>query len=222
MIVQAEAARSLLEHHPARAADAAHAVEQAGVHALAGMRDVLGVLRSAGTRAPLTPAAPGRPGWSRRVTIRVVIVDDQHLVRAGFRMILDTQPDIEVVGEATNGAEAVAIVQSNEVDVVLMDIRMEGVDGIKATRRIKAGASAAGTWVLILTTFDLDEYVYDGCCTRRLAVSLLKDAPPEQLTAADAWSPTAPRCSAVDHTAAHRTVRGAGHQDGAPSRLRRS
>jgi DNA-binding NarL/FixJ family response regulator len=117
------------------------------------------------------------------VTIRVVIVDDQHLVRAGFRMILDTQPDIEVVGEATNGADAVAVVQSGDADVVLMDIRMEGVDGIEATRRIMAGAVAARTRVLILTTFDLDEYVYDAL---RAGASgfLLKDAPPEQLAAA--------------------------------------
>jgi DNA-binding NarL/FixJ family response regulator len=117
------------------------------------------------------------------VTIRVVIVDDQHLVRAGFRMILDTQPDIEVIGEATNGAEAVALVQSSDTDVVLMDVRMEGVDGIEATRRIMAGATAARTRVLILTTFDLDEYVYDALHAGASGF-LLKDAPPEQLTAA--------------------------------------
>jgi DNA-binding NarL/FixJ family response regulator len=117
------------------------------------------------------------------LTIRVVIVDDQHLVRAGFRMILDTQPDIEVIGEATNGAEAVALVQSSDTDVVLMDVRMEGVDGIEATRRIMAGATAARTRVLILTTFDLDEYVYDALHAGASGF-LLKDAPPEQLTAA--------------------------------------
>ncbi|HEY3830768.1 MAG TPA: response regulator transcription factor [Acidimicrobiia bacterium] len=117
------------------------------------------------------------------MTIRVVIVDDQHLVRAGFRMILDTQPDIEVIGEATNGAEAVALVQSSDTDVVLMDVRMEGVDGIEATRRIMAGATAARTRVLILTTFDLDEYVYDALHAGASGF-LLKDAPPEQLTAA--------------------------------------
>ncbi len=117
------------------------------------------------------------------MTIRVVIADDQHLVRAGFRMILDTQPDLEIVGEATDGAEAVTIVQSTDVDVVLMDIRMEGVDGIEATRRIKTGGATAHTHVLILTTFDLDEYVYDALHAGASGF-LLKDAPPEQLTAA--------------------------------------
>ena len=114
---------------------------------------------------------------------RVVIADDQHLVRTGFRMILATQPDIEVVGEATNGVEAVAAAIELQPDVVLMDIRMPEVDGIEATRRIRAGPRTATVSVLILTTFDLDEYVYDALQAGASGF-LLKDAPPEQLAAA--------------------------------------
>jgi DNA-binding NarL/FixJ family response regulator len=117
------------------------------------------------------------------VSINVVIADDQQLLRAGFAMILGSQPDIEVVGEATNGAEAVSLTTSLKPDVVLMDIRMPGVDGIEATRRIIASGGASGTRVVILTTFDLDEYVYDAL---RAGASgfLLKDVPPERLVAA--------------------------------------
>ncbi len=114
---------------------------------------------------------------------RVVIADDQHLVRTGFRMILATQPDIEVIGEATNGAEAVAAALELQPDVVLMDIRMPEVDGIEATRRIRADARTAAVRVLILTTFDLDEYVYDALQAGASGF-LLKDAPPEQLASA--------------------------------------
>jgi DNA-binding NarL/FixJ family response regulator len=118
------------------------------------------------------------------MTIRVVIADDQHLVRAGFRMILASQADIEVVGEATNGDEAVDVVTSTGADVVLMDIRMPGIDGIEATRRLLAPRPAgAAVRVLILTTFDLDEYVYDALQAGASGF-LLKDAPPEQLIAA--------------------------------------
>jgi DNA-binding NarL/FixJ family response regulator len=114
---------------------------------------------------------------------RVVIADDQHLVRAGFRMILATQPDIEVVGEATTGEEAVEVTITTKPDLVLMDIRMPGLDGIEATRRIHADPRASQARVLILTTFDLDEYVYDAL---RAGASgfLLKDVPPEQLATA--------------------------------------
>jgi DNA-binding NarL/FixJ family response regulator len=116
------------------------------------------------------------------VTVRVLIADDQQLIRAGFRMILAAEPDIEVVGEATTGAEAVALTRELRPDVVLMDIRMPELDGIEATRRILAPNRAAETSVLILTTFDLDEYVYDAL---RAGASgfLLKDVPPHQLAA---------------------------------------
>jgi DNA-binding NarL/FixJ family response regulator len=114
--------------------------------------------------------------------IRVLIADDQALVRAGFRMILDAEADVEVTGEASDGAQAVAMTAALRPDVVLMDIRMPGIDGIEATRRILA---AAGDWpvrVLMLTTFDLNEYVYEAL---RAGASgfLLKDVPPEQLVA---------------------------------------
>ncbi|MEV4761884.1 response regulator transcription factor [Micromonospora chokoriensis] len=110
----------------------------------------------------------------------VLIVDDQQLQRMGFRMLLDGTPGITVVGEAATGAEAVRKVDLTRPDVVLMDVRMPGMDGIEATRRITAAGSR--THVLILTTFDLDEYVYAGL---RAGASgfLLKDARPEELIA---------------------------------------
>jgi DNA-binding NarL/FixJ family response regulator len=113
--------------------------------------------------------------------IRVLIVDDQELVRAGFRMILEVQPDIDVVGEAADGVAAVAAAANLAPHVVLMDVRMPEADGIDATRRIFA--RAIDTRVLILTTFDADEYVYDAI---RAGASgfLLKNAPPAQLVAA--------------------------------------
>jgi DNA-binding NarL/FixJ family response regulator len=115
------------------------------------------------------------------MSVRVLIADDQQLVRAGFRMILGTQPDIEVIGEATDGAQAITITAELKPDVVLMDIQMPGIDGIEATRRILSREPA--TRVLMLTTFDLDEYVYDAL---RAGASgfLLKDVPPHQLAAA--------------------------------------
>jgi len=112
--------------------------------------------------------------------IRVLLADDQALVRAGFRMILKAEPGIDVVGEAGDGAEAVSRVQELAPDVVLMDVRMPEMDGIEATRRIVGGEGAPR--VLVLTTFDLDEYVYEAL---RAGASgfLLKDAPEEQLVA---------------------------------------
>jgi DNA-binding NarL/FixJ family response regulator len=112
--------------------------------------------------------------------IRVLLADDQGLVRAGFRMILRAEPDIEVVAEAGDGQEAVSRARESAPDVVLMDIRMPGVDGVEATRRITA---APGPRVLVLTTFDLDHYVYEAL---RAGASgfLLKDAPEEQLVTA--------------------------------------
>ncbi len=117
----------------------------------------------------------------RRGVITVVLADDQALVRAGFQLILSAEPDIEVVGEAGDGLEAVSVAAALEPDLVLMDIRMPELDGIEATRRLLAESPA--TRVLMLTTFDLDEYVVDAF---RAGASgfLLKTAPRDQLVAA--------------------------------------
>ena len=113
--------------------------------------------------------------------IRVLLVDDQRLVRSGFRMILGVERDLEVVGEAGDGAEAVEAARELRPDVVLMDVRMPNVDGLEATRQLVDGSPDAPR-VLVLTTFDLDEYVYEAL---RAGASgfLLKDAPEEQLVA---------------------------------------
>jgi DNA-binding NarL/FixJ family response regulator len=115
------------------------------------------------------------------VSVRVLIADDQALVRGGFRMILEAKEDMEVVGEAGDGAEAVAMVERLQPDVVLMDVRMPGVDGIEATRRIAASGSSAR--IVILTTYDVDEYVFSAL---RAGASgfLLKDVRPPELTEA--------------------------------------
>jgi DNA-binding NarL/FixJ family response regulator len=115
------------------------------------------------------------------MTTRVLLADDQELVRAGFRMILETQADIEVAGDAGDGAEAVAATRRLQPDVVLMDIRMPNLDGLQATKQIVAAGS--GSRVVILTTFDLDEYVYQAL-TAGASGFLLKNAPPEQLISA--------------------------------------
>jgi DNA-binding NarL/FixJ family response regulator len=114
------------------------------------------------------------------MTITVLVADDQALVRSGFTMLLGGEPGIEVVGEASNGTEAVALVASRRTDVVLMDVRMPVMDGIEATRRITGDEALAGTKVVILTTFDLDEYVHEAL---RAGASgfLLKDTLPEEL-----------------------------------------
>ncbi len=115
--------------------------------------------------------------------IRVAIVDDQPLIRTGLRTMIEHDADLEIVGEADDGEKAVALVRRHRPDVVLMDIRMPVVDGIEATRRITADPGLAAVRVLMLTTFDLDDYVYAAI---RAGASgfLLKDAPEERLTTA--------------------------------------
>lgn len=112
--------------------------------------------------------------------IRVLLTDDQALIRAGFRVLLDSADDIQVVGEAENGAQAVTIARDRRADVVLMDIRMPNVDGLEATRRITADENLAGVKVLILTTFENDEYVYEALQAGASGF-LVKDTEPEDL-----------------------------------------
>ncbi|TDV49678.1 response regulator [Actinophytocola oryzae] len=115
--------------------------------------------------------------------IRVLVVDDQALLRGSFRVLVDTAPGLTVVGEAGDGAEAVAAAERHRPDVVLMDVRMPGIDGIEATRRICAAPGGGGTRILMLTMFDMDSYVYAAL---RAGASgfLLKDTPPQDLLAA--------------------------------------
>lgn len=115
------------------------------------------------------------------MSIRVLLADDQALVRAGFRLILSAETDVEVVGEAGDGVEAIRLAEELEPDVILMDVRMPELDGIEATRRLQAGGRSDAK-VVMLTTFDMDEYVVEAF---RAGASgfLLKDAPPEQLVA---------------------------------------
>jgi DNA-binding NarL/FixJ family response regulator len=117
------------------------------------------------------------------MTVRVVLADDQSLLRKGFRMILEAEDGLEIVGEAPDGADALRLVELYRPDVVLMDVRMPVLDGIEATRAITASAAGDGTRVLILTTFDLDEYAFSAL---RAGASgfLLKDVPPAELVAA--------------------------------------
>ncbi len=117
------------------------------------------------------------------MTVRVVLADDQALLRKGFRMILEAEEDMEIVGEAPDGADAVRLVELYRPDVVLMDVRMPVLDGIEATRAITGSAAGDDTRVLILTTFDLDEYAFSAL---RAGASgfLLKDVPPAELVGA--------------------------------------
>jgi DNA-binding NarL/FixJ family response regulator len=145
------------------------------------------------------------------MTIRVLIADDQQLVREGFRLILERQNDIEVVADVSDGAHAVAAAKSLRPDVILMDIRMPHVDGIQATRTILSRAGGEQPSILVLTTFDLDEYVYDALQAGATGF-LLKDVSPEQLVTAvrtarsgDAlFSPTITRRLIDTFTAARR------------------
>jgi DNA-binding NarL/FixJ family response regulator len=115
--------------------------------------------------------------------IRVVLADDQALVRAGFRALLAAQDDVEVVGEASEGEEAVRLAAELTPDVILMDIRMPGVDGLAATRRITADDRSAGVKIVILTTFGLDEYVFEAIRSGASGF-LVKDTEPEELVQA--------------------------------------
>jgi len=112
------------------------------------------------------------------VTIRIVLVDDQELVRAGFRMVLDAQPEMEVVGEAADGLGAVAVARSLPADVMIMDARMPRLDGVGATRQIRQAGDTPR--ILMLTTFDLDEYAF-AALKAGASGFLLKDVPPEEL-----------------------------------------
>jgi len=141
------------------------------------------------TSTPGQAGAPLPAGAAEETTsgpIRIAIIDDQHLVRSGFAMLINSQPDLEVVCEAANGEEAVRALATIRADVVLMDVRMPGMDGIEATRRIlapfssTAHASKAGPRIVVLTTFDLDEYALSAIHAGASGF-LLKDAPPEEL-----------------------------------------
>ncbi len=117
------------------------------------------------------------------MSIRIAVADDQDLVRAGLRLIIEGEPDFQVVGEASNGADAISLAEHENPDVLLMDVRMPGVDGIKATEAILSDPGNTSAKIVMLTTFDEDEYVYEAL---RAGASgfLLKDAPAEDLVSA--------------------------------------
>ena len=117
------------------------------------------------------------------MTVKIVVVDDQEMVRSGFVALLSTQPDLEVVGTAADGSEALQVVRRTHPDVVLMDVRMPVMDGIEALRQLSENPATAQTKVVMLTTFDADEYVHESL---RLGASgfLLKDASPDELASA--------------------------------------
>jgi DNA-binding NarL/FixJ family response regulator/class 3 adenylate cyclase len=158
---------------------AGQAMQPLGVRRLRGIAERLAVTRirwdAADEPTPLAPLAPAR-------MVNVVIADDEQLVRSGFRVILENEPDIRVIGEAADGTRAVDVVRRTRPDVVLMDIRMPALDGLSAAERI-LGDPGLDTHVVMLTTFDRDEYIYEAL---RIGASgfLLKDAPEDQLVAA--------------------------------------
>ena len=155
-------------------------------HGIIGMRERVAVFGGEFTRRATTgrrlPGAGPLPDRGGDQMIRVVVADDQALVRGGFRVLVDSAPDLEVVGEAGDGTEAVALARKERPDVILMDIRMPHLDGLEATRVICGAEETEDVRVLILTTFDLDEYVYAAL---RAGASgfLLKDTPPNDLLA---------------------------------------
>jgi DNA-binding NarL/FixJ family response regulator len=165
-ILVSQATRSLLDDHEPEAVGMS--LNDLGERTLKDFDRPVRIYELLATERP--PAAP---------CIRVLIADDQALVRTGFRMILEAEKDLEVVGEAADGAEALVEARRTRPDVLLMDVRMPELDGIEATRRLLAG-NGADTKVVMLTTFDMDEYVYEAL---RAGASgfLLKDVPPEQL-----------------------------------------
>ena len=131
---------------------------------------------------PLQPDEPERPGEVRG-PVSVVLADDQALMRMGFRMVLEAEEDITVVGEASDGTSALAQAKALHPDVILMDVRMPVKNGIEATRAIRDDAALENVHVLILTTFDLDEYVYDALAAGASGF-LLKDAEPDEIASA--------------------------------------
>ncbi|GAA3896114.1 response regulator transcription factor [Streptomyces gulbargensis] len=131
--------------------------------------------------SPATPAPPATPGSGHAPPVRVVLADDQPLVRTALRMVIADTPDLLVVGEAADGAEAVRLTEETAADVVLMDLRMPGTDGIEATRRVTAGPS--GARVVVLTTFDDDEHVY-GALDAGASGFLVKDMALDDILAA--------------------------------------
>lgn len=137
------------------------------------------------TDAVPLPPSPLSPDAAASGSVRIALVDDQQLVRAGFRMVIDSQPDLEVAVEAGDGLQALRLLADHTVDVVLMDVRMPNLDGLQTTARLTAAAADGGyaPKVIVLTTFDLDEYVLEAIRSGASGF-LLKDAPPEEMLAA--------------------------------------